>query len=127
MSSNKRGRDSNSESSDDDAPIVQLSAAAVALQDAEWTKNLTAIDDVVKGVTSFCASMGCVCIARIRSSDKTRATIRCKHADKKKKKRACEISVSHSTDRTIDDAVSHRCILGALSDTCNTRMRDRLL
>ena len=68
--------------SDDDAPIVQLSAAAVALQDAEWTKNLTAIDDVVKGVTSFCASMGCVCIARIRSSDKTRATIRCKHADK---------------------------------------------
>ena len=65
-------------SSDDDAPIMQLSAAAAALQDADWTKELTAIDEVVKGLTSFCASMGLVCQGRIRSSDKSRATISCK-------------------------------------------------
>ena len=78
MSSNKRGRDSNSESSDDDAPIVQLSAVATALHDAEWAKPYTALDDIVAGVTSFCTSMDLFCQARIRSSDKSRATITCK-------------------------------------------------
>lgn len=84
MADGKRGRDSDSDSSSshetdkDDAPLVQQPVAA-ALQDEYWMMPSTSLEYVVNGVTEFMHNQGLICKARVRSSDKTRATIACKH------------------------------------------------
>ena len=66
--------------SDDDATLGELSAAAAALQQqGDWAQGfIMRIDDIVQAVTEFCQSQGLFCKARVRSSDQTRATIACK-------------------------------------------------
>ena len=76
----KRKRNVDSDGTSDDAALGQLSAAAAALTlpEAHWTQFTMRVDDIVQGVTDFCQSQGLFCKARVRSSDKSRATVACK-------------------------------------------------
>ena len=87
-SSHKRdrgGADDSDFESDDDAPITLMSMSVPTptieqlLQEAEWMQAWTGTDKVLAGLTAFCSSHGLQCVARVRSSDKTRVTIACKH------------------------------------------------
>ena len=82
----KRGRDGTDDDafeSDDDAPLmlIALSVPTIEqlLQAAEWMQPWTPTEKVLAGVNALCSSQGFQCTARVRSSDKTRVTIACKH------------------------------------------------
>ena len=84
--SHKRGRggtDDDAFESDDDAPIMLMALSVPTiehlLQAAEWMQAWTGTDKVLAGLTAFCSRQGLQCVARVRSSDKTRVTIACKH------------------------------------------------
>ena len=84
--SHKRGRggtDDDAFESDDDAPLMLISLSVPIIQQllqaAEWMKPWTATEKVLAGVNDLCSSQGLQCTARVRSSDKTRVTIACKH------------------------------------------------
>ena len=87
MSANKRARgtDDSDFESDDDAPITLMSMSVSTptieqlLQEADWMQAWTGTDKVLAGLTAFCSSHGLQCVPRVRSSDKTRVTIACKH------------------------------------------------
>ncbi len=87
MSASKRARgtDDSDFESDDDAPITLMSMSVPTptieqlLQEAEWMQAWTGTDKVLAGLTAFCSRQGLQCVARVRSSDKTRVTIACKH------------------------------------------------
>jgi len=83
MAQRRKRNHISSDSSSDDADLgqlVQLSAAAeaAALPQDDWAHFIVSIDEIVQGVTDFCQSQGLLCKARVRSSDKSRATIACK-------------------------------------------------
>jgi hypothetical protein len=62
---------------------VGAGGGAGGVSSHRWLRPNQSMDAVLHGLTEFCHQSGLECKARVRSSDKMRATINCKHKDEK--------------------------------------------